>query len=182
MFLCCGMWRALGQIHQSKLNLTWETFYIHFICLISHSLKKSRVNSETCTSMPLYAFWVQVIVRPSVVKSHLLTHSCLKHFDLLWLWLSGYITATCSGPQRLSVLHSQSPSRVWLTHFIALVTVKKMCHSPCKAFLLMISALHHAAGLQHKSSKGNWKELKPDCWVTFATRNLMGLITFQALS
>lgn len=56
MFLCCGMWRALGQIHQSKLNLTWETFYIHFICLISHSLKKSRVNSETCMSMPLYGF------------------------------------------------------------------------------------------------------------------------------
>lgn len=59
---------------------------------------------------------------------------------------------------------------------------KEMCHSPCKAFLLMISALHHAAGLRHKSSKGNWKELKPDCWVTSATRNLMGLITFQALS
>lgn len=68
---------------------------------------------------------VQVFIKPAAAKR---APAQKIMFEAFWpLNSSGYVTATCSGPQRLSVLHS----RAGVTHFIAVVTAK-MCHSSCK--------------------------------------------------
>lgn len=81
---------------------------------------------------------------------------------------SGYVSATCSGPQRLSVLHSQPARLQSRSDSLCSRGHSKKCVT---VLVSMISVLHHPAGLQLQGSKGHRKELNLDCWFTSVPKN-----------